>query len=328
MSKKIIGIGNAIVDVLSKTTDSLLESQNLVKGSMSLIDDKTSEELSKVDALQITPGGSVANTMATLGMLKCDSRFIGKVGEDDFGKKFIAGTEESGVKFIGKNSSNQASAKSFVMITPDAQRTMCTYLGCAPQINPSDIDENIFSGANFLYLEGYLWDSPETIKALRKSISAAKNHNIKTAFSLSDSFCVSRHKNDFIDIISNDLDILFANEDEVSELLSKKDCSNDDLLKFFSQNQKLIAVITRSDKGCTIFADGKLIDVAADKIDNVLDTTGAGDGFAAGFLYGLINDFDLTKSAYCGNHIAGKIIQKIGARFDMNQIRDIQNALV
>ena len=323
MGKKIIGIGNAIVDVLCKVDESFLIKQNLVKGSMSLIDDKRAQELTKLGQLQITPGGSVANTIATLGQLSCDAQFIGKVGADEFGKKFIEGIEKTGAKFIGENSYSQASAKSFIMITPDAQRTMCTYLGCASQINERDIDDKVFKGADFLYLEGYLWDDPQTIEALRKAITMAKKRGVKVAFSLSDSFCVSRHKRDFVDLVLGDLDIVFANEREALELLSLKEFSEDKAFEFFSQNPELIAVVTRSSKGCSVFGYGSVINVPIQNVENIVDTTGAGDAFAAGVFYGLINDFDLEKSAAYGNILAGQIIQIVGARFEKEQLQKI-----
>lgn len=324
MSKKIVGIGNAIVDILCKVDDSFLYSQGLVKGSMSLIEEKKAIELSKVPAVQMTSGGSVANTISTLAQLACDSSFIGKVGSDEFGKKFIEEMEKVGGKFIGENSYNQASAKSFVLITPDSQRTMCTYLGCASQINERDIDDKNLKNSDFLYLEGYLWDDQQTIEALRKAINMAKKRGIKVAFSLSDSFCVSRHKNDFIDLALNDLDILFANEREALELISEKEYSSDKFFDFFSQNPDLIATVTRSEKGCSIFGYGGVIDVPISPIKNIVDATGAGDAFAAGFFYGLLNDFDLEKSARYGNLLAGNIIQQIGARFEKEALQKIR----
>jgi len=324
MSKKIVGIGNAIVDVLCKVDDSFLASQNLTKGSMSLIDDKKATELTKLPITQIAPGGSVANTMSTLAQLACDSCFIGKVGSDEFGKKFIEGFEKVGGKFVGENSYNQATAKSFILITPDAQRTMCTYLGCASQINERDIDDKNLKNADFLYLEGYLWDDAQTVEALRKAISMAKKRGIKVVFSLSDSFCVARHKQDFVDLVLSDIDILFANEREALQLLSATEYSSDKFFEFFSQNPDLVAVVTRSEKGSSVFGYGEMIDVPVQLVDNILDVTGAGDAFAAGFLYGLLNDFDLEKSARYGNLLAGKIIQQVGARFEKETLKNIQ----
>lgn len=323
MSKKIVGIGNAIVDVLCKVDESFLTSQNLKKGSMSLIDEKRAIELTKLGMLQITSGGSVANTMSTLAQLACNSYFIGKVGSDEFGKKFIEELEKVGGHFIGENSHNQATAKSFVLITPDAQRTMCTYLGCASQINERDIDDKNLKNSDFLYLEGYLWDDPQTIEALRKAISMAKKRGVKVAFSLSDSFCVSRHKQDFIDLVLGDLDILFANEREALELISATEYSNDKFFEFFSQNPDLVAVVTRSEKGSSVFGYVGIMDVPTQNVDNILDVTGAGDAFAAGFLYGLLNDFDLEKSARYGNMLAGRIIQQVGARFEKETLKNI-----
>ncbi|MBM3579325.1 MAG: adenosine kinase [Alphaproteobacteria bacterium] len=323
MTKKIIGIGNAIVDILCRVDDNFLREHNLIKGSMSLINEKTAETLSKLHVAQITSGGSVANTIATLGQLTCNSQFIGKVGSDEFGKKFIEEFEKSGAKFIGENSYNKISAKSFILITPDAQRTMCTYLGCASQINTHDIEDQNFKDADYLYLEGYLWDDAETIEALQKAIQIAKKRDVKVAFSLSDSFCVTRHRQDFIDLVLNNLDILFANEREALELVSEQKFSTEKLHEFFSANPNLTAIVTRSATGCTIFDCGSILEVPTEKVTNLIDTTGAGDAFAAGVFYGLVNDFDLEKSARYGNLLASKIIQKFGARFEKKEVQNL-----
>ncbi len=320
MTKKIIAIGNAIVDILCKVDDKFLESHNLIKGSMSLIDEDTAEKLSQLQPEKITSGGSAGNTIATLAQMKNESAFIGKVGHDKFGQQFVHEIEKSGVEFLGKNSYDKLSAKSFVLVTPDAQRTMCTFLGCASEIDPSFIDEKQFSGAAILYLEGYLWDRPETILALKKAIELAKKNHLKIAFSLSDAFCVSRHKQDFIDLVLGDLDILFANENEAIELVSKERFSLEVLNNFFAKNKNLIAIVTRGEKGCVIFKAEKISEISTDKIAKIIDTTGAGDAFAAGFLHGLTHDFDLEKSATLGNKLAGKIIQKFGARFENDEV--------
>lgn len=312
--KKIIGIGNAIVDVLCKVDDDFLAKNALFKNSMSLIDEAGAENLSALTAEKITSGGSAGNTIAALSQLGAKTAFIGKVGEDEFGKRFISEIEKTGVEFLSHSNHQNPSAKSFILVTPDAHRTMCTYLGCASQITQNDIDEKAFKDASILYLEGYLWDAPETISALKKAILLAKENGVKVAFSLSDSFCVLRHKDDFLNLIKNDLDILFANESEAYEL-------SPNLHKFFLNNKKLISVVTKNEKGCEVFVDGKSFLSPAAKIEKLIDTTGAGDAFAAGFLFGLVNDFDLEKSAHFGNLVASKIIQKFGARFDEEEIK-------
>ncbi len=323
MTKKIIGIGNAIVDILCKVDDKFLEENSLVKGSMSLIDEKTAENLSKLKAEKITSGGSAGNTIAALAQLGVTCDFIGKVGLDNFGKKFISEISKTKTNFIGTPHNKKTSAKSFVLISNDAQRTMCTFLGCAAEITENDIKEKTFKDASILYLEGYLWDASDTISALKKAINLAKKNNVKIAFTLSDSFCVARHKDDFLKLIKNDLDILFANEHEIIELTNTTKFLPENLNNFFAENKKLTAVVTRSEKGCIVFKDKKYFEIKAEKIEKLLDTTGAGDAFAAGFLYGLSLNRSLEKSAHFGNILAAKIIQKIGARFEENEIKKI-----
>ena len=321
MTKKILAIGNAIVDILSKTEEGFLEENNLIKGSMSLIDDDTANKLASIHAEKISSGGSAGNTIATLAQLGSKAAFIGKVGNDEFGSKFISEIEKTGTEFVSNKNHTDPSAKSFILVTPDAQRTMCTFLGCASQITESDIDPNIFKDTSILYLEGYLWDAPSTINALKKAIRLAKENGVKVAFSLSDSFCVSRHKNDFLELIKNDLDILFANEAESQEI-------SDNFAKLVSENDRLTAIVTKSEKGCDIFSAGNNFSLPTQEVTQLIDTTGAGDAFAAGLLYSINNGFDLKKSATLANVIAGKIIQKFGARFDESEIKELKNALV
>lgn len=324
--KKIIGIGNAIVDVLCKTEENFLEESGLIKGSMSLIDEVTAQKLSNLKAEKITSGGSAGNTIAALAQVGCKTTFIGKVGSDEFGKRFISEIEKTGTEFVSDQNHQKPSAKSFILVTQDAQRTMCTFLGCASEITETDIKEKAFENASILYLEGYLWDAPSTILALRKAISLAKKNGVKVAFTLSDPFCVSRHQKDFLELVRNDLDILFANEDEINSLADHKDFSAQKLSEFFSQNKNLLAVVTRSEKGCVVFKEGMIQEIPTDSVANLTDTTGAGDAFAAGFLYGLNNGFGLEKCGRIGNQMAGKIIQKFGARFEDEEIKSLQLA--
>lgn len=313
MTHKIIAIGNAIVDVLCKVDDKFLLDNGLFKNSMSLIGEKEAEKFSAFKYEKISSGGSAGNTIAALAQLAIPSAFIGKVGSDNFGKQFISDISQSGVKFLNTHFHHDASAKSFIFVTPDAHRTMCTYLGCASQITKNDIKEEDFINAAILYLEGYLWDAPETILALKKAIFYAKKHGVKVAFSLSDSFCVSRHREEFLDLIQNDLGILFANETEALEMAPN-------YKEIFQYNPDLISIITKSDKGCEVITKNQSFTKAANQIIKLVDTTGAGDCFAAGFLYGLVNGYNLEKCAESGNILASKIIQKIGARFEENEI--------
>jgi sugar/nucleoside kinase (ribokinase family) len=321
MTKKIIGIGNAIVDILCKVDDEFLLDHNLIKGSMSLIDAETAKKLSTLKAEKITSGGSAGNTIASLGQMGCSAAFIGKIGHDDFGKKFVEEIEKTSARFIGQTSYEKPSAKSFVLVTPDAQRTMCTFLGCASEIDEQAIHEDQFKDIGYLYLEGYLWDQGQTSLALKKAISLAKNHGAKIVFSLSDGFCVSRHKADFTNLVKNQVDIVFCNEAEAIELTSSKSFSDTKLAEFFSNQKHLTVIVTRSEKGCVVFRDGKILEVKAAKVENIIDTTGAGDAFAAGFLKALIAEENLENCANLGNKLAGKIIKKFGARFDDNELK-------
>ena len=324
----IIGIGNAIVDIVCKIDEQFLEENLLIKGSMSLIDENMAQKLSSLPAEKISSGGSVANSIAAISQLGNQASFIGKVAFDDFGKKFITEIERAGINFVAKKFASSISAKSFILVTPDAQRTMCTFLGCASEIAAEDIKEESFIGASVLYLEGYLWDKEETILALKKAISLAKENHVKIAFTLSDLFCVARNKPDFIELITHDLDILFANENEIKELLNLENIEENNFQKikdFFSLNTKLLAAITRGEKGCVIFSYQNHAEITTKKITQPIDTTGAGDCFAAGFLFGINNNFSLEKSANLSNDLAAKIIQKFGARFNEDEIKNFKN---
>ncbi len=322
-NKKIVAIGNAIVDVVCEVKESFLSQNDLIKGSMSLIDKKTAEKLSAIESVKINSGGSAANTIAAISQLGAKVSFIGKVSNDDFGLKFIAQMKENSIEYISKRYSRNPTAKSFILVTPEGERTMCTFLGCASEIDQEDINEEEIKNAEILYLEGYLWDKDSTIESLKKSINFAKKHNTKIAFTLSDSFCVSRHKKDFIKLIKEDLDILFANEDEIKEITGIKNIEDDNFAKlheFFKQNPNLITAITRSEKGCIIFENGNCHEVTTENLEKVTDSTGAGDCFAAGFLFGLNNGYNFEKAGWLGNSLALKIIQKFGARFENGEI--------
>jgi sugar/nucleoside kinase (ribokinase family) len=314
--KKIITIGNAIVDVICKVEDSFLEQKGLIKNSMSLIENDLVKELSALKFEKITSGGSAGNTAAALAQLGVATTFVGKVGDDIFGQKFVEELQKTSTDFFSNKNHQKPTARSFVLLTPDAQRTMCTFLGCASEIEEFDIDEKVFANAKILYLEGYLWDKPSTILSLKKAISFAKKNGVKVAFSLSDSFCVARHKKDFLQLIENQIDILFANEAEASEL-------SKNFSELFLKNKNLISVVTKGANGCEVFANEKSFKIPAKKVEKLTDTTGAGDIFAAGFLYGFINKFSLEKSAEFANLLASKIIQKFGARFENDELTNL-----
>jgi fructokinase len=322
MTHKIIGIGNAIVDFLAKTEDNFLKKLEVEKGSMSLVDENFVENLSNLAIEKFSSGGSVGNTIATLAQLGNIVDFIGVVGDDDTGKKFIDDIEKSGASFVGKILKNQKTASSFILVTQDAQRTMLTNLGCASKIEEEHFDENNFKNAKILYIEGYLWDSAKTISALKKSIDLAKKNNVKIAFSLSDSFCVERHHQDFLNLIKNDVDILFSNEAEALKIAQFINFDREKIHDFFINiNPNIILCLTRSEKGCVIIKKDKILEIPTKKIEKIVDTTGAGDNFASGFLYYFVREFDLEKCGDYGNFLAGKIIQKFGARFDSSEIK-------
>jgi len=325
MSHKIIGIGNAIMDFLCPIKDDFLTKNQLLKGSMTLIDKNTLLSLNTLKIEKLSSGGSVANTINALSQLGNECSFIGSVANDIAGQKYIEDIEKFGTKFIGQIYNNKDTASSFVLITPDAQRTMCTYLGCAPIILEEHIQADFFSECKILYVEGYLWDSPATISAIRKAIKIAKNFGCKIAFSLSDSFCVERHRKDFIELIKNDIDILFANESEILSLTEHSFYSALGILDFLKTTKSNITVaITRNAKGCEIFNQNLILEIPT-KIVQPIDTTGAGDSFASGFLHGIIRNYELTKCGEIGNCMAGLIIQKMGARFENSEILNLKN---
>ena len=322
MSDKIIGVGNAIVDFLAKAEDNFLTKFEVEKGSMQLINQDFVENLSHLSIEKFSSGGSVGNTIATLAQLGNEVDFIGVVGDDETGKKFISDIEKSGAIFNGKILSNQKTASSFILVTQDAQRTMLTHLGCASRIEESHFNENDFKNAKILYIEGYLWDASQTILALKKSIDLAKKNNVKIAFSLSDSFCVERHHEDFLNLIKNDVDILFSNEAEALKLTQLESFNQEKIQQFFAKiNPNIIVALTRSEKGCVIIKKDKILEIPTKKVEKIVDTTGAGDNFASGFLYYFVRNFDLQKCGEFGNFLAGKIIQKFGARFDSSEIK-------
>jgi fructokinase len=332
MTKKIIAIGNAIVDVACLIEDDFLAKNSLIKGSMSLIDDEMVKNLSKLKVEKITSGGSASNSIAALSQLGVRSAFIGKVGNDKIADIFIKEIEKTGCEFFGEKTINKTSAQSFILVSPDSERTMCTYLGCACEIKENDIKEEFFKDCEIFYLEGYLWDCEETIKAMKKAIFLAKKNKVKIAFSLSDSFCVARHKADFIDLVENQLDFLFANKNEAKEL-------DENYQSIFAKNPSLIAAVTDSQNGCEIFEviksdqnneqnNLKITSVASCEIEKLTDSTGAGDAFAAGFMFGYLKNQEIKKCAELANLLASMIIQKIGARFEKSEIDNFLTKII
>ena len=307
---KILGIGNAIIDVICKVEESFITKNNLTKGTMKLIFDdiEFKKILSNLKIEKTVSGGSVANSIVGLSQLKNDVGFIGKISDDDFGKKYEDGLNEENVNyFYEKKEENLPTGTCLILITPDSERTMCTFLGIAGKINENDVDENIIKKSELIFLEGYLWDEGEPKKAFEKAI---KNSN-KVAMSLSDLFCVKRHKQNFLKLVKEQLDLTFANENEIMTLINTKNFT--DVITFAKQIKKHI-VITRGDKGAVSILGDKIVEVNAYKNLSIKDLTGAGDLFAAGYLHGFINELSTEQCLEKGTELSSKIIQQIGAR--------------
>jgi fructokinase len=315
MNKKILGIGNAIVDVLAKVDDEFLVKRNFVKGSMKLINKSEFEDLQKnIKIEKVVAGGSVANTMSGIAYLKGSPSFVGKINSDSFGEIYKKSLEDINVNFpyIQKNE-NLSTGTSIILITPDSERTMCTYLGISSHLSENDINEDNIINNELIFLEGYLWDKGISEKMFKHAINIAKKNKIKIAMSLSDIFCVNRHKEDFYNLLKNDLDILIGNENEINELTQKKN-----LLDSINQLKKLnkLIVITRSENGSLAIKDNEIVNCDSQKVDKIVDLTGAGDLFAAGFLKEYLEKSEIKKCLMTGSILASKIIQKIGARLE------------
>ena len=309
----VLTIGNAIVDVLSSTEDGFLQSNGLIKGSMRLIDDVEAHRLYDIIGPAIVvSGGSAANTAAGIASLGGKAAFIGKVRNDELGTFFTHDIRAAGVTFdVAPSAAGPATARSFILVTPDGERTMNTYLGACVTLSPSDIDETVVASSEITYLEGYLWDPPEAKDASVKAARAARGAGRKVALTLSDSFCVDRHRDSFRDLISRDVDILFANEKEIISLYETT--SFDDALQRARAAAELV-VLTRSGAGSVIVRGDEFHVVEARKVERVVDATGAGDLYAAGFLYGLTHGKPLAEAARLGSLAAAEIISHIGAR--------------
>ena len=315
MNKKILGIGNAIVDVLAKVDDEFLKKNKLIKGSMKLINKSEFEDLKKnIKIEKVVAGGSVANTMAGIAHLRGNPSFIGKINSDNFGEMYRKSLQDINVNFSYlEKDEDLSTGASIILITPDSERTMCTYLGISSHLSADDINENNIVDHELIFLEGYLWDKGISEKMFKHAISIAKKNKVKIAMSLSDIFCVTRHKQDFNNLLKNDLDILIGNENEINELANKKNLL--DSVNQLKELNKLI-VITRSGNGSMAIKNNKIINCNSIKVKEVLDLTGAGDLFAAGFLKEYLDNSDIKKCLETGSMLASKIIQKIGARLE------------
>ena len=315
MSKKILGIGNAIVDVFVKVNDDFLLKNNLTKGSMKLLEKQEFESLkSTIKIEKIEAGGSVANTMAGIAYLKGDASFIGKIKSDEFGKIYKKSLEKINVSFLySEKEENLSTGASLIFITPDSERTMCTYLGISSQLSKEDINEDYIKDYEMIFLEGYLWDKGMSEEMFKHVINLAKKNNIKIAMSLSDIFCVTRHREDFFELLKNDLNILIGNENEINELMQKNN-----LLDSINELKKVnkLTIITRSENGSVAILDNEITNCESIKVEKVLDLTGAGDLFAAGFLKEYLDKSNIKKCLQTGSNLAAKIIQKVGARLN------------
>ena len=306
---EILGIGNAIVDVLCKVSDKFLIKNSLTKGTMKLVDEVEFKKLiSSLKIEETISGGSVANSIVGIAQLGNKVGFIGKVSDDELGAKYEDGLRKENVKYLyQKKHENLPTGTCLILITPDSERTMCTFLGTAGKINETDINENKVRAAKMIFLEGYLWDEGDPKKAFEKAIK----YSNKTAMSLSDKFCVERHKGHFLDLVKEKIEITFANEEEISSLINAK--KFEEVINFGQEIKKLL-IITRGEKGAVVINKDKFTEVKANKNLKIVDLTGAGDLFAAGYLHGHLNNLSEESCLNKATEMSSKIIQQIGAR--------------
>ena len=307
---KILGIGNAIVDVICKVDENFINQNNLTKGTMKLIfDDKEFQSmLSNLKIEKTISGGSVANSIVGLSQLGSKVGFIGKVSDDELGNKYEEGLKSENVEYFYKKKKEELpTGTCLILVTPDSERTMCTFLGTAGKINENDVNTDIIKQSEMIFLEGYLWDEGEPKKAFEKAINSAN----KVAMSLSDQFCVDRHKSHFLDLVKNKLDITFANEQEMMSLI---DAENFEQVIDFAKSLKKLLVITRGEKGAISILGNEVKENGIEKDLKIKDLTGAGDLFAAGFLHGYLNNLSLIECLNKGREMSSKVIQQIGAR--------------
>ena len=307
---KILGIGNAIVDVICKVGDNFINENNLTKSTMKLFFDENEFKklLTNLKIEKTVSGGSVANSIVGISQLGDKTGFIGKISDDIFGSKYEEGLKKENVEyFYSKKKEKLPTGTCLILVTPDSERTMCTYLGTAGKINESDVNSDAIKNSEIVLLEGYLWDEGEPKKAFDKAINIANT----VAMSLSDQFCVDRHKPHFLELVKNKLDIVFANEQEITSLIEAKNF--DEVVKFSKQLNKLI-VVTRGEKGAVAVQGNEVFEIGIKKNLKIVDLTGAGDLFAAGFLHGYMNKLTINESLKKGTEMSSKVIQQIGAR--------------
>ena len=307
---KILGIGNAIVDVICKVDDDFITKNKLTKSTMKLIfDEKEFKDLfSNLKIEKTVSGGSIANSIVGLSQLGNKVGFIGKVSDDQLGEKYEEGLKQENVQYIyNKKKEELPTGTCLILVTPDSERTMCTFLGTAGKINANDVSSEAVKNSEIIFLEGYLWDEGEPKQAFEKAIKSAN----KVAMSLSDQFCVDRHKPHFLELVKNKLDITFANEQEILSLIDAK--SFDEVINFSKALGKLI-VLTRGEKGAVAIYGDEVVECGVKEGLKIVDLTGAGDLFAAGFLHGYVNNLSLKDSLDKGTEMSSKVIQQIGAR--------------
>ncbi len=322
----VLGIGNAIVDILVNVEDDFLSAHEIPRGSMQLVDEETSNGLyDQLGAAIECSGGSAANTIAGLASLGSRTAYIGKIKDDQLGHVFDHDINSLGIEFTTeKDTSGVSTARCLVMVSPDAERTMCTYLGACVNLMEKDIDEDQVAGAAVTYMEGYLWDPEHAKAAFRKAMKLAHNAGRKTSISLSDSFCVGRHRQEFLHLAEHEIDILFANEEELLMLYDTRDISH--ALKAVQKHCE-VAAITRGAAGCTIVSTDEIIDINGYQVSDLVDTTGAGDLFAAGFLHGYPRQTELLTCGRMGNLVASEVITHMGARPDVSLEQYLANNL-
>jgi len=307
---KILGIGNAIVDVICKVDDNFISQNGLTKSTMKLIFDENEFKklLTNLKIEKTVSGGSVANSIVGISQLGNKVGFIGKISDDDLGSKYEEGLKKENVEyFYSKKTEELPTGTCLILVTPDSERTMCTFLGTAGKINENDVSSDAIKKSEIIFLEGYLWDEGEPKKAFDKAINNAN----KVAMSLSDQFCVDRHKPHFLDLVKNKLDITFANEQEITSLINAKNF--DEVINFSKQLGKLI-VLTRGENGAVAIKGDDVVECGVEKNLKIVDLTGAGDLFAAGFLHGHVNNLSIKESLKKGTEMSSKVIQQIGAR--------------
>jgi len=307
---KVLGIGNAIVDVICKVEEDFINQNNLTKSTMKLFFNEIEFKnlLTKLKIEKTVSGGSVANSIVGISQLGDKTGFIGKISDDEFGGRYEEGLKKEKIKyFYSKKKEELPTGTCLILVTPDSERTMCTFLGTAGKINENDVSSKAIKESEIIFLEGYLWDEGEPKKAFDKAINSAN----KVAMSLSDQFCVDRHKPDFLNLVKNKLDITFANEQEITSLIEAKNF--EEVVNFSKLLNKLV-IITRGEKGAIAIKGDEVVENSAQKNLNIVDLTGAGDLFAAGFLHGYINKFSFKECLTKGTEMSSKVIQQIGAR--------------